>query len=496
MLVVGCGEVKKIPDQFTVAVDPASVFVRRNQAQTVMVNVTRSMGTSPIDVTVDGLPNGVSADALTITDSGGMLTLHAGPSADEGAVMLTVHGAVGDTVEDGMLRLLVGDAPGTLDLSFGGNGKFVTGLGSTALVGRGLSLAFGGVLVTGVNLGMSQTVSAKIRDDGTLDPAFGSNGIVSTGAGAFAEGIAIATTQTRIIIAGVANGNGTTDDNYGVFAYHPDGSLDTTFGSSGVTSIDPSASTFAEYHSVVTAADGTIFASGTVFPSGAGAILGQAHKFNPTGTQDTSFAISEMNVNVEASLLQPDGKLVLAGGQGSNLFIGRYTATGAHDAGFGSGGVVSTVFGTDSVEANGIILLPDGKLLAAGTSTGANAHIILARYNANGSLDLTFGTSGTISTAIAFDTRSPNGAVMDNANHVLIVGLSNGKPAVARINLDGTPDATFGAGGIAAIDFGITGSTSQTGGYGVILDSDGRVLFTGEVGVAGSQRLVAARLWP
>jgi uncharacterized delta-60 repeat protein len=178
------------------------------------------------------------------------------------------------------------------------------------------------------------------------------------------------------------------------------------------------------------------------------------------------------------------------------MFLGRYTSSGAHDAGFGSAGIVSTPFGSDSVEANGVILLPQGKLLAIGTSSGANAHIVLARYNANGSLDLTFGSSGTISTAIAFDTRSPNGGVMDSAGHVLIVGLSGGKPAVARVNADGTPDTTFGTHGIAAIDFGITGSTSQTGGYGIILDPDGRVLFTGEVGAAGMQRLVAARLWP
>jgi uncharacterized delta-60 repeat protein len=492
---LGCGEVQKIPDDFAVTTDPTSVFVRRNQAQSVMVNVTRNSGTAPIDVTVDGLPNGVTADPLSITDTGGMLTLHAGPSADEGIAMLTVHGTVGDVVEDGMLRLLVGDAPGTLDLSFGGNGKFVTTLPGTALVGRGLSLAFGGVLVTGVNTGMSQTVSAKIREDGTLDPAFGSNGIVSTGAGAFAEGIAIATTQTRIIIAGVANGNGTSDDNYGVFAYLPDGSLDTTFGASGVASIDPGTNTFAEYHTVVTAADGTVFASGTNFPP-TGGVLGQGHKFTPNGTQDPTFAISEANVNIEASVLQPDGKLVIAGGQGSNMFLGRYTATGAHDAGFGTGGIVTTAFGSDSVEANGVVLLPGGKLLACGTSSGATAHIVLARYNANGSLDLTFGTSGTISTAIAFDTRSPNGVVMDSDNHILIVGVSGTKPAVARVNPDGTPDTTFGTNGIAAIDFGIAGSDSQTGGYGIILDGDGRVLFTGEVGNPGMQRLVAARLWP
>jgi uncharacterized delta-60 repeat protein len=143
-----------------------------------------------------------------------------------------------------------------------------------------------------------------------------------------------------------------------------------------------------------------------------------------------------------------------------------------------------------------VILLPDGKLLAVGTGGGTPPHIVMAQYNANGSPDLTFGVNGKIDTTIAFDTRSPNAAVMDGANHVLIVGFSNAKPAVARVNLDGTPDTTFGTNGIAAIDFGITGSTVQTGGYGIVQDPDGRILFTGEVGAAGQQRLVAGRLWP
>ncbi len=78
---LGCGEVQKIPDDFAVTTDPTSVFVRRNQAQSVMVNVTRNSGTAPIDVTVDGLPNGVTADPLSIKMLVSSSSLFAGAAA-------------------------------------------------------------------------------------------------------------------------------------------------------------------------------------------------------------------------------------------------------------------------------------------------------------------------------------------------------------------------------------------------------------------------------
>jgi hypothetical protein len=55
------------------------------------------------------------------------------------------------------------------------------------------------------------------------------------------------------------------------------------------------------------------------------------------------------------------------------------------------------------------------------------------------------------------------------------------------------PDATFGDGGVAALDFGIAGGT---GGHAVAFEPDGRIVLTGEVGPAGGEHMVVARLWP
>ena len=74
---------------------------------------------------------------------------------------------------------------------------------------------------------------------------------------------------------------------------------------------------------------------------------------------------------------------------------------GALDPSFGTGGIVTTVFGPSYDYTNALVRQPDGKLVAAGASdNGSNEDFALARYNPDGSLDTSFGTGGTMTTAI------------------------------------------------------------------------------------------------
>src|SRR5262249_16126887 len=68
------------------------------------------------------------------------------------------------------------------------------------------------------------------------------------------------------------------------------------------------------------------------------------------------------------------------------------------DPSFGTGGIVTTSFGTAVVNAGGIALQADGKIVAVG-SAGAPSAFALARYNPNGNLDTSFGTGGTMTTS-------------------------------------------------------------------------------------------------
>jgi len=143
-------------------------------------------------------------------------------------------------------------------------------------------------------------------------------------------------------------------------------------------------------------------------------------RYNSDGTLDTTFGtggkvttgfvdtvFGPISGSAYSLLLQPDGKIVLAGYAnlkgGESFALARYNANGTLDAGFGTGGKVSTDFdpsGQGSFAfAYSIALQQDGKIVAVGESTiNGQRDFALARYNSNGSLDAGFGTGGKLNT--------------------------------------------------------------------------------------------------
>src|SRR5262249_39104501 len=104
--------------------------------------------------------------------------------------------------------------------------------------------------------------------------------------------------------------------------------------------------------------------------------------------------------------LQPDGKIVTAGmrynGGSSNFYdfaVSRYRTDGTLDITFGGTGTVFTDVSGQSDRAHAVLIQPDGKIVVAGTGgDGPHFFFVLARYNANGSLDTTFGNGGKVVT--------------------------------------------------------------------------------------------------
>ncbi len=493
---VGCGNVVTDDDgSFEIATD-AGGFVREGDMLELPITVTRNNLGDPITIEVTGLPDGVTAEPTEIEEDAttGTLTLVAASPATQGVAQITVTGHVGDQSSDAAVRLLVGGPPGTPDRSFAGDGTFTTIVPGMVLISRALALSEAGIIVTGSTA--TQAITARITDAGELDPGFAGSGFVSTGVGMFSEGIAVTTlADNSVLVAGIAGTASTSDNDFGLFKYSAGGVLDTTFGNSGVASFDPG-SGFGELHTLVVDGDGSLLVGGVLFGSNQ---TTRGLRFSSTGVRDTGYDITEANVILESSLLQPDGKLVMAGGLNNDFWLARYLPTGAHDTGFGTGGIVTTDLGANDT-AFGLVPAEGGKLLAVGLTSvvtgGATIkRIVLARYNANGSLDLAFGVGGKVTTDVDFDTRSPNAAVVDTEGRILLVGVVGGLPSVARLDPAGTPDPTFGEGGVARVDFGVSGTTTQTGGYGIAIDPDGRILFAGEVGPAGGQNMAVGRLW-
>jgi len=352
--------------------------------------------------------------------------------------------------------------PGILDPSFGVGGKVTTSIGAYADASTLVLEPDGKLVAAGASSNGSRFAFALARynSTGTLDPAFGSNGKVTTeigiGAGAYAV---LLEPDGKLVAAGSSS-----DDSSLTFAlarYKPDGSLDPTFGSDGkvTTAIGDSAAV----HALALQPDGKLVAAG--LSANAGRLVFALARYNPDGSLDTSFngtgtvttAIGASGNDVASALvLQPDGKLVAAGTSYSGTSISsepvffalaRYNANGSLDTSFNRTGKVTTAIGSFN-DASALALQPDGKLVAAGTSWGSseNSDFALARYNPNGTLDTSFNGTGKVTTAIGPANTARALAAQPDGKLVAAGSSSNGFEtvfALARYNLDGSLDTSF-----------------------------------------------------
>ncbi len=107
------------------------------------------------------------------------------------------------------------------------------------------------------------------------------------------------------------------------------------------------------------------------------------------------------------SLVQPDGKILVSGfsanGTNNDFAVARYNADGSLDTSFSGDGMLSTAIGSGDDIGQSMVLQPDGKILVTGQShNGVDKDIALVRYNADGTLDLTFDPVNTLDGAPAF----------------------------------------------------------------------------------------------
>jgi len=223
---------------------------------------------------------------------------------------------------------------------------------------------------------------------------------------------------------------------------------------------------------------------GKLVAAGAATINWQADfalaRYNSNGTLDTGFGTdgrvtTDFGGRYEVArsvALQWDGKIVVAGGSVIGLFndfaVARYLSDGTLDASFGTGGKVITKFenrpdgmapGEVSADANSVAVQPDGKIVVAGyANIEGEEDFALVRYNANGTLDTSFGTGGKVITDFTRDDSTFSVAVEPDGK-ILVAGMADVSRgygfALVRYNSNGTLDASFGAGGIVTTDFGL-----------------------------------------
>lgn len=297
------------------------------------------------------------------------------------------------------------------------------------------------------------------------------------------------------------------------------GCLDVTFGGgTGKVLVNTDDGISAAYDldtakSLAIQTDGKIVAAGqTTNPANIYNRLFAVLRFNTDGTLDTAFgngglvttSFSTDDDGAYAVALQADGKIVVVGraSAGSRIVFGvaRYNSLdGSLDGSFGSGGKVTISFGnspqTADTEARAVTIQADGKILVGGFAGTRGA---IARLNSNGTLDASFATGGKLTTSI---NASPDGIVVIQWDGKIVFGgyVNGGKKngydfAVARYNPNGSVDTMFGNGGIATADF--SGLTDRI--RAVAIDGNNNIVAAGSSrgSSIASQNFAVARFTP
>jgi uncharacterized delta-60 repeat protein len=379
------------------------------------------------------------------------------------------------------LRCLLSASAGSLDLSFGPTHTGVARLAFSGptpdIAGAVVVQADGKIVVAGRGgrgeAGGLGITLARYNVDGSPDKTFGptrdGQSLIPIGYDTSDDlPTALALQPDGKIVLGHAQ-SGAPGLNYGYFTvvrFTRDGIIDQTFGDRGYAVVGFAHSYGQNLAALVVRPDGRILAAGradangsTDFDSGADFAFVQ---LNADGSRDATFGPAgdgtlvyggKYEDEMDAIAMLSDGSVLAAGQSRADFAMVRLTPGGMIDPTFGTKGLVKTDFGFPSDFARGIAIQGDGRIILAGT---AGPDFAVARYSANGQLDPSFGAGGKV---------RMDGGGLDQASDVLlqrdgkIVVIGGTRPpgksfalSALRLNADGTPDSSFGAGGMAVVD--------------------------------------------
>lgn len=335
----------------------------------------------------------------------------------------------------------------------------------------------GKILVLSSNNQISNPLMITRRfPNGSVDESFGNNGQMRTTFGfQYCDTYEIEQlSDGGILIAGTANGNSA------LLKLTENGNVDSTFGTNGrvIYSFGPSVGS--KIRSLQIDQNERIIAVGEAYNYDNLSFDLAAIRFNSNGSVDSSFGTSG-NTKIDmqgrndfgnCSALLPDGKILIAGNAmnnpgNTNFAMIRLTPDGALDLSFGnSGKIILTITSGYNEAFENLHILEDQSILAVGNSGGDFAAL---KFDASGNTIQAFGNQGH--TTIDFGDYQDNAfeILVDNENRILLGGYgADGAigglfhTALARLTADGQLDTDFGSNGKWINTLNQTGSEIYT----------------------------------
>jgi len=386
---------------------------------------------TPLTVTVRGLPGvvdtsfggGVVRQAVDVGED----YANAVAVQPDGKVIVAGSSATADGTVISLVRL---NRDGGLDTTFGTGGKVLTRVGTNggdvaqaiALQGDGKILVAGASDQGGTGLDFAVV---RYQADGSLDTTFGNGGKVVADFAGDADRAEALLVQAdgRIVVGGEANtgsGAGGRGVDFALLRLNADGTLDAGFGTQGkvVTQVGANTATDVLHGLAIEGVQG----EGRIVAVGGEGDF-RAVRYRPDGTLDTDFGTQGRIVGLFDSVIGgaravtvlPTGQLVIAGQVNHHFAAVQLTASGALDAGFGTGGRFEQALVANWNEATALVRQDDGKLILGGwayTGAGSSGDFAALRLNADGTLDAGFGTAGVTITAAAPGTKDDQGRAL------------------------------------------------------------------------------------
>ncbi len=385
---------------------------------------------------------------------------------------------------------------GSLDSTFDTDGIITTPIGTGNDFAQAVAIQSDGkIVVAGSGRGANDDfIVSRYNPNGSLDTTFDGDGIAITPIGTGDEqALAVIIQPDGKIIAAGQTSNGTNFD-IAVVRYNVNGSLDTSFDSDG-KAVTPIGSSNELVRTIALQNDGKIVVAGQTFNGANNDICLLRYESNGSldatfdGNSGTGNGIITTAVGNGTDLgygvaVQPDGKIIVAGyyfNVTNDAVVLRYDTNGVLDTSFDGDGIAITAVGTGTDEALSVALQSDGKIVIAGciNQNATPNDFLIVRYNADGSIDNTFGTNGATITPIGNASEIALGVSIQKDGKIVAIGFSNNGAnndfAVVRYNTNGTLDTSFDGDGKLTMPIG-SGSDNSNG---IAIQEDGKIVVVG-----------------